>query len=49
MGRAKEIIVKVIPSKIANEFIKTINAKYNSNLPLHNPTYFPGISILPTN
>lgn len=34
---------------IANEFIKTINAKYNSNLPLHNPTYFPGISILPTN
>lgn len=34
---------------IANEFIKTINAKYKSNLPLHNPTYFPGISILPTN
>ena len=22
MGRAKEIIVKVIPSKIANEFVK---------------------------
>jgi lysophospholipase L1-like esterase len=34
---------------IANEIIKTINAKYKSNLPLHNPTYFPGISILPTN
>ena len=34
---------------IANEFIKTINEKYKSNLPLHNPTYFPGISILPTN
>ena len=34
---------------IANELIKTINAKYKSNLPLHNPTYFPGISILPTN
>lgn len=34
---------------IANEIIKTINAKYKSSLPLHNPTYFPGISILPTN
>jgi lysophospholipase L1-like esterase len=34
---------------IANEIIKTINAKYKSTLPLHNPTYFPGISILPTN
>jgi len=34
---------------IANELIKTINAKFKSNLPLHNPTYFPGISILPTN
>jgi lysophospholipase L1-like esterase len=34
---------------IANEIIKVINAKYKSNLPLHNPTYFPGISILPTN
>ncbi|MBP6128114.1 G-D-S-L family lipolytic protein [Flavobacterium sp.] len=34
---------------IANEIIKTINAKYKSNLPLHNPTYFPGINILPTN
>ena len=34
---------------IANEIIKTINAKFKSNLPLHNPTYFPGISILPTN
>jgi hypothetical protein len=34
---------------ITNEIIKTINAKYKSNLPLHNPTYFPGISILPTN
>lgn len=34
---------------IANEIIKVINAKYKSNLPLHNPTYFPGINILPTN
>lgn len=34
---------------IANEIIKIINAKYKSNLPLNNPTYFPGISILPTN
>ena len=34
---------------ITNEIIKTINAKYKANLPLHNPTYFPGISILPTN
>lgn len=34
---------------IANEIIKVINAKFKSNLPLHNPTYFPGISILPTN
>jgi lysophospholipase L1-like esterase len=34
---------------IANELIKTINAKFKSNLPLHNPTYFPGINILPTN
>ena len=24
MGRAKEIIVKVIPAKIANEFVKNI-------------------------
>ncbi|MES2864682.1 MAG: G-D-S-L family lipolytic protein [Bacteroidota bacterium] len=34
---------------IANEIIKVINAKYKSTLPLHNPTYFPGINILPTN
>ena len=34
---------------IANEIIKVINSKFKSNLPLHNPTYFPGISILPTN
>ncbi len=36
-------------SVIANEIIKVINAKYKSNLPLHNPTYFPGINIVPTN
>ncbi len=34
---------------IANEIIKVINSKFKSNLPLHNPIYFPGISILPTN
>ena len=34
---------------IANEIIKVINAKYKSNLPLHTPSYFPGINILPTN
>lgn len=34
---------------IANEIIKVINVKFNAKLPLHNPTYFPGINILPTN
>jgi lysophospholipase L1-like esterase len=34
---------------IANEIIKVINVKFKANLPLHNPTYFPGINILPTN
>lgn len=34
---------------IANEIIKVINAKYKSTLPLHNPTYFPGINIVPVN
>lgn len=34
---------------IANEIIKVINAKFKANLPLQNPTYFPGINILPTN
>ena len=34
---------------IANEIIKVINAKYKSTLPLHNPTYFPGINIVPSN
>lgn len=34
---------------IANEIIKVINAKFKAKLPLHNPTYFPGINILPTN
>ena len=34
---------------IANEIIKVINAKYKSNLPLHDPTYFPGINVLGSN
>lgn len=34
---------------IANEIIKVINASFKSNLPLHNPTYFPGINIVPSN
>jgi lysophospholipase L1-like esterase len=34
---------------IANEIIKVINAKYKSNLPLHIPSYFPGINILGSN
>ncbi len=34
---------------IANEFIKVINAKYNSNLPLVNPSYYPVIPILGSN
>ena len=37
MGRAKEIIVKVIPSKIANEFVKKhhYSGKTVSNSSLH--------------
>ncbi|MGX7667137.1 G-D-S-L family lipolytic protein [Flavobacterium pedocola] len=34
---------------IANEIIKVINRHYKSNIPLHHPSYFPGIQILPTN
>ena len=34
---------------IANEFIKVINEYYNANLPLHHPSYFPGINIVPSN
>ena len=34
---------------IANEIIKVINAKFKAKLPLHNPTYFPGINIVPSN
>lgn len=34
---------------IANEFIKVINEYYNSNLPLHHPSYSPGINIVTTN
>lgn len=34
---------------IANEIIKVINAKYKSNLPLHVPSYFPGINIVGSN
>lgn len=34
---------------IANEIIKVINASFKANLPLHNPTYFPGINIVPSN
>ena len=34
---------------ITNEIIKVINAHYKSKLPLHNPSYFPGINIVPTN
>lgn len=34
---------------IANEFIKVINEYYNANLPLHNPSYFPGINIVGSN
>ena len=37
MGRAKEIIVKVIPSNIANEFVKKhhYSGKVVSNSQLH--------------
>lgn len=34
---------------ITNEIIKVINAKYKSKLPLHNPSYFPGINIVASN
>lgn len=34
---------------IANEIIKVINASFKARLPLHNPTYFPGINIVPSN
>jgi lysophospholipase L1-like esterase len=34
---------------IANEIIKVINDYYNANLPLHNPSYFPGINIVGSN
>jgi hypothetical protein len=34
---------------IANEVIKVINEFYNDNLPLHNPSYFPGINIVSSN
>jgi lysophospholipase L1-like esterase len=34
---------------IANEIIKVINHHYHSNLPLHNPSYFPGINIVGSN
>lgn len=34
---------------IANEVIKVINEFYNANLPLHNPSYFPGINIVGSN
>lgn len=34
---------------IANEVLKVINRYYNANLPLHNPSYFPGINIVGSN
>jgi lysophospholipase L1-like esterase len=34
---------------IANEMIKVINRHYHANLPLHNPSYFPGINIVGSN
>ena len=34
---------------IANEIIKVINTSFKARLPLHNPTYFPGINIVPSN
>lgn len=34
---------------IANEIIKVINRHYHANLPLHNPSYFPGINIVASN
>ena len=34
---------------IANEIIKVINRHYNANIPLHHPSYFPGINIVGSN
>ena len=34
---------------ITNEIIKVINGYYKSNLPLYNPSYFPGINIVGSN
>ncbi|CAM4349198.1 G-D-S-L family lipolytic protein [Flavobacterium terrigena] len=34
---------------IANEIIKVINRDFKANLPFHNPSYFPGIHIVPSN
>jgi lysophospholipase L1-like esterase len=34
---------------ITNEIIKVINHHYHANLPLHNPSYFPGINIVGSN
>lgn len=34
---------------IANEIIKVINSYYHANLPLHHPSYFPGINIVGSN
>ena len=44
MGRAKEIIVKVIPAKIANEFVKLnhYSGKVVSNSQLHFGCFLDG-------
>lgn len=34
---------------IANEIIKVINREFKATLPIHNPSYFPGINIVPSN
>ena len=34
---------------ITNEIIKVINRHYKANLPLHHPSYFPGINIVGSN
>ena len=34
---------------ISNEIIKVINRDFKANLPFHNPSYFPGINIVPSN
>lgn len=36
-------------SVITNEIIKVINRHYKSNMPLYNPSYFPGINIVGSN